>query len=817
MQIRWTTIALCCFVVARVGGLSDVYDVIVVGAGMAGISAARKLVDAGNSVLVLESRTRLGGRIWSDRSLGFAVDLGASWIHHIDGNPLTLLSRKYGLEILRTDDESLIRFASDGKQYASADIDASDKQHRDLIQEMTTISSSLVTDQSVAASLQNIDSKTFSLESVQWQISSSTEFQYGAKVELLSTRSFGTDQQFNGVNNDYLFPDGYDRMINTSNLAINLTVRTSQRVVSIDYSNLFIVITTDFGSVYTTRAVMVTVPLGVLKANTIAFIPPLPALKQQAIQKMSMGTVNKVFLSWSDGSWIPSRLRNIVYIGVDVKNPNINTRGLFNYFLNAQAVFGVPGFMTFAFGQSGHDIEALNDTTVVSLAIAQLQVAVTSSGGGSIPRPDKWLISRWNGDPHAFGCYSYASLNVVADDFNTLANPVYSPTGIQSVLFAGEHTSAAYRGTVHGAYLSGLNAAIAAVSALSAKRGRYLSMNYVQVRLQWTQDHGYCGETAIQTIALMYGGYISQYALRKAGGGELLVGTPSFTNAMSHFNITYNMWDSTQSGMNQYSTFIVWIKQELSRGYPVIFTVYVTDADYQEEYDHIQTAVGYESNSPDPTQFSSDDILIIHTHLSSHPVRRSVGSLNATRQSCVFASDAGGCIPSGVRYGAGLLSLARPCTGSGSSLPTRVIMDTNTEPYISQAGIGQPSDLFATVQCTQLIVGAAYILVKYFGTASFSSCSAAGQEVQRWTANETQRVVVDPQPIRSNTVVFYQCLPVGSATVTNQASNTTAGATPKSTLTSAAPACWHERAFAGAAMLVAATALAVIATALAAQ
>jgi monoamine oxidase len=800
MHFKQSGALLCYSVVARLLALSQGYDVIVIGAGIAGISAARKLTDAGSSVLVLESRTRIGGRIWSDRSLGFSVDLGASWIHHIDGNPLTSLAQKYGLKLQHTDDDSLIRFTSGGSQYQSTDIDASDKRHRDLLQQLSARSTSLTSDQSVAATLQSINNNIFWSEDEQWHISTSTEFQYGAKAESLSTISYGSDQQFSGTNNDYLFPDGYDRIINTSNLAINLTVRTSQRVVSIDFSGLGIAISTDDGSVYTTHAVIVTVPLGVLKASTITFNPPLPSEKQLVIQKMNMGTVNKVFLSWRDGSWIPSRFGNIVYIGIDVKNPNVNTRGLFNYFLNGQVVFGVPGFMTFAFGQSGQDIEALDDTTVVSLALAQLQVAVTSAGGGSIPRPDKWLISRWNGDPNAFGCYSYASLNVNVEDFKTLAYPVFTPTGIRSVLFGGEHTSAAYRGTVHGAYLSGIDAANAALAALSVSKGRYLSMNYVQLRMQWTQDNGYCGETAIQSIMLMYGGYISQYLLRKAGGGELLVGTPSFTSALSSVNITFDMWDSAQSGTNQYTAFIVWMKQELSKGYPVIFAVYVTDADNQVEYDHIQTAVGYESNSKDPAQFSSDDILIIHTHLSSQPVRRSVGNLSATRQSCAFASDKGGCIPVGVCYGVGLRSAARPCPGK--SLPTRVIMETNTEPYISQAGVGQPVDLSVRVQCSQLTLGGVYSLVRYSGVASYNDCRAAGQEVQRWTANESQRVVADPLLVRSNAAVFYQCLLVGSA-IGSANANTSAGAaaTSKSTLSSVAPAGQHKRVVVAASVL----------------
>ncbi|MCJ7670625.1 MAG: FAD-dependent oxidoreductase, partial [Acidimicrobiia bacterium] len=67
----------------------DGATVVVIGAGVSGLSAARRLDQMGYDVVVLEARDRIGGRVWTDRSIGHPVDLGASWIHGIDGNPLT--------------------------------------------------------------------------------------------------------------------------------------------------------------------------------------------------------------------------------------------------------------------------------------------------------------------------------------------------------------------------------------------------------------------------------------------------------------------------------------------------------------------------------------------------------------------------------------------------------------------------------------------------------------------------------------------------------------------------------------------------------
>jgi len=73
--------------------------VIVVGAGMAGLVAARLLHDSGFAVTVLEARGRLGGRTWTDSSLGAPVDLGGSWVHGVEGNPLTLWCDKLGVRL----------------------------------------------------------------------------------------------------------------------------------------------------------------------------------------------------------------------------------------------------------------------------------------------------------------------------------------------------------------------------------------------------------------------------------------------------------------------------------------------------------------------------------------------------------------------------------------------------------------------------------------------------------------------------------------------------------------------------------------------
>ena len=81
-------------------GTGKAERVIVVGAGMAGLVAARLLHDSGFVVTVLEARDRIGGRTWTDDSLGAPLDLGGSWVHGVDGNPLALWCDKLGVGLI---------------------------------------------------------------------------------------------------------------------------------------------------------------------------------------------------------------------------------------------------------------------------------------------------------------------------------------------------------------------------------------------------------------------------------------------------------------------------------------------------------------------------------------------------------------------------------------------------------------------------------------------------------------------------------------------------------------------------------------------
>ena len=96
---------------------------LIIGAGMAGLSAARLLHDAGYQVTVIEGRDRAGGRIWTNRALGLPLDLGASWIHGVNNNPVKELARDFGIETLVTDYDSIRVYYTDGTVIDDGDLE----------------------------------------------------------------------------------------------------------------------------------------------------------------------------------------------------------------------------------------------------------------------------------------------------------------------------------------------------------------------------------------------------------------------------------------------------------------------------------------------------------------------------------------------------------------------------------------------------------------------------------------------------------------------------------------------------------------------
>jgi monoamine oxidase len=419
--------------------------VIVIGAGMAGLAAARQLHDDGYEVVILEGRDRIGGRVYTNRNLGAPVDLGASWVHGADGNPITELADSVDAKAVETSYENTLLHRYDGKPVSEAELEEVFKAWQELIREaegyvekrdsdiaVGTVISKLVEDEKLSAEEMRL---------YRW-IRSTAEIAAAEDLDRMSSFFFDDDEGFGG--GDWLFPGGYDQVL--APLTKDLNIRTSEVVKAVKVNKDRVTVVTTKNKFEADRAI-VTLPLGVLKKGKVSFVPALPKAKQRAIRGLAMGTLNKVAMRFTEVFW-PKEPDFLGYAG-DKKHD-------FTVIMNAAKFTKKPVLMAFSGGTFARSLESLS----AGKAADRVREILTTLLGKKVPAPEQVLMSKWNSDPFAFGSYSYVPVGESSILFDALAEPVRD-----RLFFAGEATSKAYRGTVHGAYLSGVRAAKEITSA----------------------------------------------------------------------------------------------------------------------------------------------------------------------------------------------------------------------------------------------------------------------------------------------------------------------------------------------------------------
>jgi monoamine oxidase len=408
--------------------------VLIIGAGISGLAAAKKLKDKGFTVIVLEAQEKIGGRLRTDRSLGIAFDEGASWIHGPNGNPITNLASQAGANTYLTDDDNLAVFDNNGTAYSDTFLNSQYTQFENALNAVRRAGTQTDSFQTIFNSLYptQVNNRLW-----KYMLSAYLEFDTGGDISKLSSKYFFDDEAFSGK--DVIVTNGYDKVANL--LGQGLDIRLNSRVTEINYNATKSLVKVNENSIEADY-VIVSVPLGVLKNNSISFQPSLPASKLSAIQNIQMGNVNKFLFIWDTPFWDT----NIQYIGYTPE-----TKGKFNYLMNMKKFLPTTnGLMTFAFGDYATVTETMTDAQISGEVMAQLKTIY----GNSIPNPTNMLRTKWGQNINTFGAYSFATNGTTSADFDTMATEINN-----KLFFAGEHTERDYRGTVHGAYLSGIREA----------------------------------------------------------------------------------------------------------------------------------------------------------------------------------------------------------------------------------------------------------------------------------------------------------------------------------------------------------------------
>jgi monoamine oxidase len=415
--------------------------VVVIGAGMAGLGAARVLADAGAAVTVIEARDRIGGRtytshLWPD----LPVDMGASWIHGTKGNPLSALAKELGLKVTPTTYDRSVTYDENGHRI---DFAKAARQALALVEKARSRVDKAESDISLQAAIEALPQwrKLPDLDRriARLAINTRIEHEYSGDWATLSAWHFDDGKDFGG--HEAVVTPGYGPMV--QHLARGLQFRLDERVLRIAPRADGVEVTTTRGTHHAGH-VIVNVPLGVLQSGQVAFAAPLDPARQRAIDRLGMGLLNKCVLRFDRVFWPPE------VDWIDFLGPTETLWADWTSYLRAT---GYPLLAAFNAARMADETEHWDDRATTASALDALRAMF----GSAIPDPLGSQISRWRKDPYALGSYSFVAVGTRTKDRKALSGTDWEGR----LSFAGEATSHRYPATVHGALMTGRAAAAA--------------------------------------------------------------------------------------------------------------------------------------------------------------------------------------------------------------------------------------------------------------------------------------------------------------------------------------------------------------------
>lgn len=420
--------------VAAVAPLPRDADVVVVGAGAAGIAAARKVAAAGRKVVVIEATGQIGGRCQTDTAtFGVPFDRGALRLYNPESHPLTKLARPAGLDIAGIASGQKIRIDRRNARAGEAE---------DFL--ATLVRANRAIDDS-ARTVGKIDLPCAALlpkDLGEW--AGATEFVLGPMATGRDLKDVSSLDQFRAQDRDTaaLCRQGLGTLV--AKLADAVPVVLSSPVSRIVWSGRDLQVETQTGKV-TARAIIVTVSTAVLNSGRIKFTPDLPKRQLDAAARLPLGSTDHIALE------CPGNPFGLGRDDVVIERSTSNRTASIFANLNGSSLCTVD-----VAGAFGRELSAQGDAAMVAFAKEWLTKLF---GADAVAQIRRTAVTRWDAAPFALG-----AMSVAVPGAQPMRRVLAEPLG--SLFFAGEATHETLWGTVGGAWESGERAADAALRKL---------------------------------------------------------------------------------------------------------------------------------------------------------------------------------------------------------------------------------------------------------------------------------------------------------------------------------------------------------------